>query len=289
MSSRVAVVTDSTAYLPAGVAEKFEVTVVPLHVVLGLRTGTEGEEVTPADVAAALQERRIAVSTSRPVPPEFAAAYRATGARQVVSVHLSAALSGTGEAARLAAAEVADEGIEVRVVDSRTIGMGLGFSVIAAAECAASGGDLDAVSGSAERVAAATAVVFYVDTLEHLRRGGRIGAASALVGTALAVKPLLHMRDGTIALKEKVRTATKALARLEDLAVAFAGNRPVDVAVHHLAAADRAELLADRLRQRIQGLQSLYVSEVGAVVGAHVGPGLLAVVVSARAAEAGVT
>ena len=122
--------------------------------------------------------------------------------------------------------------------------------------------------------------LFYVDTLEHLRRGGRIGAASALLGTALAVKPLLHVVDGRIALREKVRTSARALSRLVDLAAEAAGDGPADVAVHHLAAPERAELLALQLRERIAGLGVLHVSEVGAVVGAHVGPGALGVVVS---------
>ena len=125
-------------------------------------------------------------------------------------------------------------------------------------------------------------MLFYVDTLEHLRRGGRIGAAAALVGTALAVKPLLHVVDGRIAPLEKVRTASKALARLEDLAVQRAADDPVDVAVHHLAAGEKAAALAERLRSRLPQLVDLHVSEVGAVVGAHVGPGLLGVVVSRR-------
>jgi DegV family protein with EDD domain len=282
MSVAVAVVTDSTAYLPDGVADKHGIGVVPLHVVLGLRTGAEGVEVSPADVAAALGERRVTVSTSRPTPAEFADAYRATGSACIVSVHLSGELSGTVDAARLAAADVAGEGIEVRVVDARTIAMGLGFSVIAAAEAATGGADADAVEQAAIAGAAATHTWFYVDTLEHLRRGGRIGAAAALFGTALAVKPLLHVVDGKIAPLEKVRTASKAVARLEDLAAAGAGDGAVDVAVHHLAAPDKADALAERLRARIPGLQSLYVSQVGAVVGAHVGPGLLGVVVSRR-------
>jgi len=277
---RVGVVTDSTAYLPDGLADKYEVGVVPLHVVLGMRSGSEGIDVSPADVAAALSERRVQVSTSRPTPGELAAAYRAAGLPCIVSIHLSAGLSGTVDAARLAADEVAGEGIEVRVVDSGTIAMGLGFAVIAAAEAATGGASADEVEAAAR--SADTSTLFYVDTLEHLRRGGRIGAAAALVGTALAVKPLLHVAGGEIAPLEKVRTASKALARLEQLAVDQAGEGPVDLGVHHLAAAEKAQALADRLRPRVPGLQSLYVSEVGAVVGAHVGPGLLGVVVSKR-------
>ena len=280
--SRVAVVTDSTAYLPAGIAEKHDIGVVPLHVVLGLRSGEEGVEVSPADVAAALTERRMQVSTSRPTPEEFAAAYRATGSSCVVSVHLSASLSGTFDAAQLAAGEVAHEGIEVRVVDSELLAMGLGFAVIAAARAALDGAGVDDVEARAREVAAATDMLFYVDTLEHLRRGGRIGAAAALVGTALAVKPLLHVVGGRIAPLEKVRTASKALARLEELTVQRAGDGPVDLAVHHLAAEDKATALAERLRARLPGLGDLHLSEVGAVVGAHVGPGLLGVVISRR-------
>jgi len=280
--SDVAVVTDSTAYLPPGMADRHAIAEVPLHVVLGTRTGAEGREVSPGEVASALSERRVQVSTSRPTPAEFAAAYRSLGASQVVSVHLSAELSGTYDAAVLAAAEVAGEGIAVRVVDSRMLAMGLGFGVVAAAEAAAAGAAVDDVAAAAVGRAATTDVVFCVDTLEHLRRGGRIGAAAALVGAALAVKPLLHVVDGRIAPLEKVRTASKALARLEAIAVERAGDGPVDLAVHHLAAQDKASALLDRLRGRIPALVSSHVSEVGAVVGAHVGPGLLGVVVSRR-------
>jgi DegV family protein with EDD domain len=278
----VAVVTDSTAYLSPGIADRYGVTEVPLHVVLGDRTGAEGLEVSPADVASALSERRMKVSTSRPTPAEFVDRYRSLGVPDVVSVHLSAELSGTWEAAVLAADEVRAEGIAVRVVDSRMLAMGLGFAVIAAAQAAAGGAEAEAVERAAVQQAGRTDVIFYVDTLEHLRRGGRIGAAAALLGTALSVKPLLHVTDGRIAPLEKVRTVSKAVARLEDLAVQRAGTAPVDVAVHHLAAGDRAAALGERLRARLPELVDLHVSEVGAVVGAHVGPGLLGVVVSRR-------
>lgn len=271
--TRVAVVTDSTAYLPAPDG----VLVVPLHVVLGRRTGTEGL-ITPAEVARALHERRVSVSTSRPTPAEFAAAYRASGAACVVSIHLSAQLSGTHESAVLAAREVAAEGIAVRVVDSRSIAMGLGFAVIAAARVAEAGGSLDEVYEAASTCSSSLFLV--VDTLEHLRRGGRIGATSALVGTALAVKPILTIRDGALVPLEKVRTSVRASARLVALAVAAAGEEPVDVAVHHLEAPDRAFALASLLDEALPALRSIHVIEVGAAVGAHVGPGCLGVVVS---------
>jgi DegV family protein with EDD domain len=281
MGERVAVVTDSTAYLPASVVDRLEIATVPLQVVLGGVAGTEGVEVTPADVAAALN-RRTAVTTSRPAPTDFAAAYRAAldgGASGVVSIHLSGELSGTWDSARLAAEEYGDR---VRVVDSRTTAMGLGFAVIAAAEAALAGGAMTEAYEAAVRSVERTTTLFYVDTLEHLRRGGRIGAAQALLGTALSVKPILHVADGRIVPLEKVRTASKGMARLAALAVAAAGDSPVDVAIHHLATPDRAATLADELPEHLPNLRDLHVSEVGAVVGAHAGPGLLGVVVVRR-------
>ncbi|MFC1409851.1 DegV family protein [Streptacidiphilus sp. N1-12] len=277
----VALVTDSTAYLSDEAVTRHGVDVVPLSVVMGDEDLEEGVAVTPGDVAAALQ-RKVHVTTSRPSPEAFAAAYRAAaerGATGIVSLHLSAELSGTYEAALLAAE---DAPVPVRVVDTRMVAMALGYPVLTAAEVAQTGGSLDEVAAAAEKRAAATTGFFYVDTLEYLRRGGRIGAARALLGSALAVKPLLHLADGRIQPLEKVRTSSRAIARLEEIAIAQAGTAEVDLAVHHLAAEAGALTLAERLRERVPGLRELYVGEVGAVIGAHVGPGLLAVVVSPR-------
>jgi DegV family protein with EDD domain len=279
--SRVGVVTDSTAALPAALVEKYDVTVVPLLVVLGNRVGAEGVDVTSADVAAALAAR-AAVSTSRPSPQAFAEAYRrlaADGVTQIVSVHISAGLSGTLDAARLAAS---DSPVPVSVVDSRSTAMGLGFPVLAAAEAAVGAAAVSDVVAAVETAVQRTRVLFYVDSLDALRRGGRIGQVAALVGGALMVKPLLQVNDGRIALLEKVRTASKALARLEDVAAHEAADGPVDIAIHHLAAPQRADAMAGRLRARLPGVQTCHVSEVGAAVGAHVGVGLLGVVLHRR-------
>jgi DegV family protein with EDD domain len=281
MSAPVAIVTDSTAYLPPEAPARHRITVVPLAVVLGEQALEEGTEISARSVAAALQRRR-SVTTSRPSPEDFSNAYRAAaerGACGIVSLHLSAEISGTFDAARLAAESAP---VPVRVVDTGMVAMALGFPVLAAAETAKAGGTVDDVVAAAQKRACETSAYFYVDTLDYLRRGGRIGAAQALLGSALAVKPLLELVQGRIELMEKVRTASRAIARLEELVVDRAGQARVDIAVHHLAAAERAEALAGRLKGRVPGLAELHVSEVGAVIGAHTGPGLLGVVVSPR-------
>ncbi|MEV0808624.1 DegV family protein [Micromonospora sp. NPDC050200] len=279
----VAVVTDSTAYLSPELVQAHRLTVVPLTVVLNGAEGLEGVETFPADATRVLGGRRVTVSTSRPAPEQFARTYRELldgGADGVVSVHLSAELSGTVEAARLAAAELGDR---VEVVDSRSTGMGLGFPVLAAAAAAEAGADLSGVRQAARDAVDRTTIYFYVDTLEFLRRGGRINAAEALLGTALSVKPIMHMPDGAIVVRDKVRTASRGVARLVDLAVEAAGDAQVDLGVHHLAAPQRAQQLLEALTERFgDRLHDTYVSEAGAVVAAHAGPGLASVVVHRR-------
>ena len=279
----VAVVTDSTAYLPAELSGSYDLTVVPLTVVINGAEGLEGEQIEPAEVARALSARRSMVSTSRPAPSQFTDAYKRlldAGADGIVSVHLSAKLSGTYEAACLAAAELGDQ---VQVVDSKTTGMGLGFTALAAAQAATEGKDLTSVRDTAADHASRVSTLFYVDTLEFLRRGGRIGAAQALLGTALAVKPILHVVDGAIVVRDKVRTAGRALAKLVDLAVEAAADSDVDIAVHHLQSPERAAALADAVAMRLNDrLRDCYITEIGAVVAAHVGPGVAGVVVHRR-------
>lgn len=276
---RVAVVTDSTAYLPGELIDRYRLTVVPLQVVIAGRSRAEGVDVSSNEVAAALREWRP-VTTSRPAPQTFADTYRRLDVPEVVSVHLSADLSGTVDAARLAARQVAADGVHVVVVDSRSLGMGLGFTSRAAARAALEGATAEEAAQVARRYAVDVGIWLYVDTLEYLRRGGRVGAAAAMVGSALSVKPLLNLADGRLEPVERVRTSSRALARLEELAVHGADGRAVDVAVQHLAAAERAQEVAERLRRRVPELRSLYLGEVGAVVGAHVGPGMLGVVVA---------
>jgi DegV family protein with EDD domain len=277
----VAVVTDSTAYLPPEMVEGYGIHVVPLYVVLAGRSGREGIDIGPGDVARALATRGQTVSTSRPTTGDFVAAYRQAldeGAEKIVSIHLSAELSSTSDAARLAAAQVGEH--IVTVVDSRSAAMGSGFAVLAAARSAAAGADAAQVAATAREMAATTRTFFVVDTLEHLRRGGRIGSAAAVLGSALAVKPVLHVQEGRVVPLEKVRTSARALNRLVQRAVETAGDEPMSLAVHHLAAEEKAQRLAAELRERVPQLRELHVSELGAAIGAHVGPGAVGIVVA---------
>ncbi len=281
--SRIAVVTDSTASLPAEVVAAHRIVVVPLQVVIGSEVFDEGAEgATPETVAAALREYRP-VSTSRPAPAVMLEVYEQAardGAEAVVSVHLSGEMSGTFESAQLAAR---DASIPVLTVDSRQVGVATGYAVLSAAAVVEAGGSPEEAAAAAAARAAATSSLFYVDTLEYLRRGGRIGAAAAMFGGALAVKPLLQIQDGTVATLEKVRTSARALSRLEELAVEAAGDGPVDVCVAHLSSPDRAGQLTARLTERLAANlegRDVWCGELGAVLGAHVGPGMLAVCVA---------
>jgi DegV family protein with EDD domain len=281
--SATIVVTDSTASLPDEVARARGIVVVPLQVVIGATVYDEGPGgATPEMVAAALKDFRP-VSTSRPAPIAMLEVYRRLadeGAGSVLSVHLSAEMSGTYESAMLAAR---DSPVPVTVVDSRQVGVATGYGALAAADVLDAGGSVSDAAHAARRRAAGSTALFYVDTLEYLRRGGRIGAAAALVGGALAVKPLLRISEGRVATLERVRTSGRALSRLGDLIAEAAGDQQVDLCVSHLANPDRAAELADGLTQRLApnlAGREVWCGELGAVLGAHVGPGMVAACVA---------
>ena len=283
MPGTAVVVTDSTASLPPEVAEDRGIVVVPLQVVIGATVYDEGPDgATPEMVAEALREFRP-VSTSRPSPTYLAEVYAKAaqdGATEILSIHLSAEMSGTYESAQLAAR---DAPVPVTVVDSRQVGVATGYAALSAADVLDGGGSVaDAAAAARARAAAATAL-FYVDTLEYLRRGGRIGAAAALLGGALSVKPLLRIDEGRVVNLDRVRTSARALSRLEDLIVEAAGDQPIELCVSHLANPDRAGELAERLAERLatdlEG-RDVWCGELGAVLGAHVGPGMVAACVA---------
>jgi DegV family protein with EDD domain len=280
----VALVTDSTSSLDPADAARADISIIPLQVVIGEISRPESE-VRPWEVAGALREGRQ-VSTSRPAPEVIEKTYSElaeAGYDAIVSVHLSSKISGTCSAAQVAAASV---DIPINVVDSMTLAMAEGYAVLTGAEVARSGAAADEVVSTVRRRAAASTTYFYVDSLEYLRRGGRIGTAAAMLGSVLAVKPLLTVADGEIRPYERVRTESKALTRLVELSLtaleqASAAHGVVDVAVHHLDNPDGAHRLLDRLSGRVQ-IGDIVISEVSAVLGVHVGPGTLGIVVSPR-------
>lgn len=275
----VRVVTDTTACLPAPAsAGPAAPVVVPLRVLTPDGELREGVDVTPAQVAARIAAGQR-LTTSQPSPEDFADSYRAIaqeGAAAIVSVHLSGALSGTVEAAAHAGQRAM---LPVRAVDSHTVAMALGFAAQQAAACAAAGSDAEHVAARASAVAASSRTLFLVDSLDHLRRGGRLSAGAAALGTALGVRPILEITDGQIRLVQRVRTRAAALERLLALAAEHAaGMERPGVAVHHLGAPDRAAAAAARLTELL-GVSPV-VTPVSAVLGAHAGPGAVAVVVA---------
>ncbi|MFC6153709.1 DegV family protein [Nocardioides yefusunii] len=279
MGARTVVVTDSTACLPADLAEQRGIVVVPLQVVIDDVGHDEGtDEVSPTAVAAALKGGSR-VTTSRVTPETLTQLYRrlaAEGAEAIVSVHISGMVSGTYDSAVVAGR---NSPIPVHTVDTRQVSANTGYAALAASDVLAAGGTALEAARAARRRAALSHSYFYVDTLEYLRRGGRVNAASAFLGGALAVKPLLTLREGKVTSLEKVRTAGKALARLEELIVTAAGEQQVELCIAHLDSPERAEKLAERLRERLAdnlGDREVRVAEVGGVVGAHVGPGMVA-------------
>jgi DegV family protein with EDD domain len=280
MPGKAVVVTDSTASLPPDVVEERGIVVVPLQVVIGATVYDEGPDgATPEMVAEALKEFRP-VSTSRPSPARLAEIYaRAAedGADEILSIHLSGEMSGTCESAQLAAR---DAPVPVTVVDSRQVGVVTGYAALSAQDVLDTGGSMADAAAAARARAEMSTALFYVDTLEYLRRGGRIGSAAALLGGALSVKPLLRIDDGRVVNLDRVRTSARALTRMEDLVVEKAGDLQVELCVSHLANPSRAGDLADRLGERLsENLdgREVWCGELGAVLGAHVGPGMVAV------------
>ncbi len=279
MTAAVAVVTDSTACLAADLLTRYGIRVVPLRVVSGGAAVDEGPGALSGALGAELRAG-AQLSTASPAPATFSAAYaaaQAAGARSVVSVHLSGSLSGTVNSAQLAAASAP---VPVRVVDSRSLGMGLGIAALAAAEAAEAGGALDDVAAAASGRAARLGSFFVLDTLEQLTAGGRLPFASPGPGSGLTARPLLRLAGGTITLLEKARTMSAATARLEQLAADYAAGQQVDVAVQHLGHAERAAALATRLGSIIPGARRRYLAEAGPVIMAHTGPGMLGVVIA---------
>ena len=278
MPAPVAVVTDSSA----GLDPRLAVTVVPLRVLAGGVVADDTTGPLPAPIARELA-RGERLSTTRPAPERFAAAYAAAaaaGAPAVVSVHLSGELSGTLGSARLAAASAP---VPVHVVDSRTIGAGLGLVVAAAARAAAAGHPAPQVVQAARDQAARLGSFFALDSQAQLRAGGRLSAGGQGRATAAALlrsRPLLAIRDGQVVVLERVRTLAAAQDRLVQRAAVHAAGRRTELAVQHISNPSAADDLRQRLAAAIPAAGPIGLTEAGTAILAHTGPGLLAVVVA---------
>lgn len=265
-----AVVTDSTADLPAALTEARSISVVPLTVMIEGQTYLDGVEISAAE----FYSRNASATTSQPSPAAFAETYRRLleDHEEVVSLHISARLSGTYSAA-VQGAEMVEPG-RVRVVDTGLVSMPLGLATLVAAEMAAAGEPAEAVERKVGEVSRAASVYFVVATLENLRRGGRIGSAAALVGSVLQVKPVLTIREGEVAPMERVRTQERAIARLVELVRSADRGSGICAIVGHAAAGGQAERIAEAIEPVCD---SLLVQPLGPVVGAHAGPGTVGV------------
>jgi DegV family protein with EDD domain len=275
----VAVVTDTTHYLPPAFVAERGVHEVSLYVNDGARQEREADITDLGAFYDGLRTAAALPTTSQPSIGDFLAVYEplVQAGRDVVSIHISGGISGTVDAARQAAAELTERaaGARIEVIDSR-LGCGaLGLVVLAAAAVAQAGGDLDAVTARAAGAATATRLWFAVDTLEYLHRGGRIGAAQAWLGGALKIKPILTL-DGEITPIERVRTSRRSFERMVDYMRSRHDDGADGWVVQHIQAPDVAERLIASGRE-LFGSEPVFVSEIGPVIGAHVGPGLVGV------------
>jgi len=273
----VAVVTDTTHYLPRETVAELGVGEVSLYVNDGERQEREADIVDLAAFYDGLRTAATLPTTSQPSIGDFLAVYEplVAAGRDVVSLHISGGISGTVEAARQAAAELGSSGGRIEVIDSKLACGALGMVVLAASAVARAGGDLDAVAARAREAIDATRLWFAVDTLEYLQRGGRIGTAQAWLGGALKIKPILTF-DGEISPVERVRTSGRAFERMVDYLRSRHDDGADGWVVQHIQAPDVAERLVAAGRE-IFGREALFVSEIGPVIGAHVGPGLVGV------------
>jgi DegV family protein with EDD domain len=275
-----AVVCDTTAYLPAEVLAARGVKTISLYVAVDGHQERESEIADYAGFYERLRASESGATTSQPSIGDFLSVYEPLldEGREIVSVHISAGISGTWEAAGQARERLTAEGKggeRIHVFDSRSAAGGMGLSVLAASAAAAAEGDAEAVLARAEQAREELKMWFAIDTLEYLRRGGRIGGARAWIGSALKIKPILTLEE-EITPVERVRTRARSIERLRDYARQHHESGFDGWVVQHIQDDETAAALVDDGRE-IFGCEPVFVSEIGAVLGAHVGPGLLGI------------
>ena len=273
----IGIVTDSTAYLDKEYVDKNDIKVVPLKVIMEDVSYREGIDISNDDFYRRMREEDIFPTTSQPSAGEFLEAYKEMAGRyeRLLSIHISAGISGTFESASSAASEMGDYPVEV--IDSRYTGMQLMIFVQELVKARDAGKSMEELKSLTARMIEGSEVMFCVDTLEYLHRGGRIGGAQALMGSMLRIKPLLYL-DGTIDALDKVRGSKKALNRMVELSVEKAGNRRVQIALTHVRDLERLKDLREKVKAALNcDPDSIAVNECGPVIGSHVGPGTVGV------------
>ncbi len=276
--SKVVIVTDSTAYIPPELSKGLPIRVVPLQLIWGEETFLDGVDIQPSEFYTRLPQAKVMPTTSQPTPAAYIALYRQLldEGYEIVSAHISSKLSGTMDSAIQAKSHYPGEKIEL--IDTDTTSMAMGFPVLGAARAAAEGATLEECKTLIERGAANSGVLFAVNTLEFLRRGGRIGGAAAFLGTALNLKPILELRSGKIEPVERVRTMSKSIDRMLDVFMDRIGDRkPVRIAALHANAPQEASKLLERAIQCFSNgdVTEHIVTDVSPVIGAHTGPGCI--------------
>ncbi len=276
--SQVKIVTDSTADLPPALVKELGINVVPLKVLFGEKVYREGVDITPKEFYEKLRESEKLPSTSQPSPGEFQEVFQALteDGSSVISIHISGNMSGTYQAALIAKNALPDR--DITVIDSKLVSMALGLVVIEAARAAKAGKNNLEIINIAYNVMNKVNTYFVVDTLEYLQKGGRIGKAQALLGTMLNIKPILTLQDGFVASFEKVRGKGKALERILELARKFSDEhegREIRCALVHADVLDETIAFHQRMISELRCSEHI-ISDIGAVVGTHAGPGTIA-------------
>lgn len=274
---KIVVVTDSSAYIPATALRGLNIPVIPLWLIWGDERFRDGVDIDPPTFYRRLRESKMFPTTSQPSAGEFVEFFRqvGAGADAIVGVFISSKLSGTIPSAEAAKEQLPE--MTIRIVDSLSTSMGLGFSALAAAQAAAAGKSLDEVVAAAEDVRDRMHVLFAVDTLEYLHRGGRIGGAKRFLGTALNIKPLLHLEDGRVEALAQVRTKRKAVAQMLDVVEERLGGKPMaEVSVLDVDAPEEGDALAKEVEERFR-ISPVYRTTVSPVIGTHAGPGTVGI------------
>ncbi len=278
--SKVAIITDSTAYIPAPMLKGLPISIVPLQVIFGDDVYLDGISIQPGDFYTRLQESKVNPSTSQATPESFKRLYLQLldEGYEILNIVISSKLSGTMDSAEQALMEF--PGAPIEIVDSLSTSMGLGYQALTVARAAAQGASLHECKTLAEIAREKTGALFTVSTLEYLHRGGRIGGASAFLGTALDLKPILELQNGRIEAIERVRTLSKAMDRLLDIFVErINGQTPIRIGCLHAKAPAEATLLLDKIEKRlsIEHLSEAVLAEVSPVIGTHTGPGTVGI------------